>query len=42
LYTTENRIANGETPPERAIIRFNRIREEVNLVNLRAFAEKRS
>ena len=39
--TTENRIANGETPPERAIIRLNRIREEVNLVNLRAFAEKR-
>jgi hypothetical protein len=39
--TTENRIANGETPPERAIIRLNRIREEVNLVHLRAFAEKR-
>lgn len=39
--TTENRIANGETPPERAIIRLNRIREEANLVHLRAFAEAR-
>jgi hypothetical protein len=39
--TTENRIANGETPPERAVIRLNRIREEANLVHLRAFAEKR-
>lgn len=39
--TTENRVANGETPPERAIIRLNRIREEVNLVHLRVFAEKR-
>ncbi len=37
----ENRIANGETPPERAIIRLNRIREEANLVHLRAFAEAR-
>ncbi|PVH67769.1 hypothetical protein DL98DRAFT_600143 [Cadophora sp. DSE1049] len=40
--TTENRVANGETPPERAIIRLNRVREEVNLVHLQAFAEKRS
>jgi hypothetical protein len=39
--TTENRIANKETPPERAIIRLNRIREEANLVHLRAFAEAR-
>ena len=39
--TTENRLANGEVPPERAIIRLNRIREEANLVHLRAFAEKR-
>jgi hypothetical protein len=41
LCTTENRIANGETPPERAIIRLNRIREEANLVHLRAFAQAR-
>ena len=39
--TTENRVANGETPPERAIIRLNRIREDANLVYLRKFAEKR-
>ena len=41
LCTIENRVANGEIPPERAIIRLNRIREEANLVHLRAFAEKR-
>jgi hypothetical protein len=39
--TTESRIARGETPPERAIIRLNRIREEANLLHLRAFAESR-
>ena len=39
--TTENRIANGETPPERAIIRLNRAREQANLVHLRAFAKAR-
>ena len=39
--TTENRIANRETPPKRAIIRLSRTCEEVNLVHLRAFAEKR-
>ncbi|KAH7378661.1 hypothetical protein BKA64DRAFT_585614, partial [Cadophora sp. MPI-SDFR-AT-0126] len=41
MCTTENRITNGETPPERAIIRLNRIREEVHLVHLRAFTKKR-
>ena len=38
--TIENRVAHGDTPPERAIIRLNRIREEVNLVHLREFAQK--
>ena len=39
--TIENRVANGEIPPERAIIRLNRSREEANLVHLREFARKR-
>jgi hypothetical protein len=39
--TTESRIAKGDNPPERAIIRLNRIREEANLVHLRTFAEAR-
>ena len=38
--STENRVARGETPPEWAIIRLNRIREEVNLTHLQAFATK--
>jgi hypothetical protein len=38
--TIENRVTNGEIPPERAIIRLNRIHEEANLEHLRAFAEK--
>jgi hypothetical protein len=40
--TIGNRVANGEIPPERAIIRLNRVREEANLVNLRAFAARRA
>jgi hypothetical protein len=39
--TIENRVANGETPPEWAIIRLNRIREEANLIHLQEFAAKR-
>ena len=39
--TIENRVANREILPKRAIIRLNRIREEANLVYLQAFAEKR-
>jgi hypothetical protein len=39
--TTENRIANSKTPPKRAIIRLNYVREQANLVHLRAFAEAR-
>ncbi|KFY67930.1 hypothetical protein V496_01338 [Pseudogymnoascus sp. VKM F-4515 (FW-2607)] len=41
LRTIENRIANGEIPLERTIIRLNCIREEANLVRLRAFAKSR-
>lgn len=39
--TTANRVARGEAPPERAIIRINRIREGANLVHLQAFAKRR-
>jgi hypothetical protein len=39
--TIENRLAKGETPPEWAIIRLNRVREETNLLHLQAFAQKR-
>ena len=39
--TIENRVGNGETPPEWAIIRLNRIREETNLIHLQEFAAKR-
>ena len=38
--TIENRVANREILPERAIIRLNRICEEANLVHLRVFAER--
>ena len=40
--TIENKVANGETPLEWAIIRLNRVREEANLIHLQAFAKKRS
>jgi hypothetical protein len=39
--TIENRLANGDTPPEWAIIQLNRICEEANLIHLQAFAKKR-
>jgi hypothetical protein len=32
--TIDSRLANGDTPPEWAIIRLNRIREEANLIHL--------
>ena len=32
--TIENRLANGDTPPQWAIIRLNCIREEANLIHL--------
>jgi hypothetical protein len=40
LCATENRVANREIPPKRAIIQLNRICEEANLVHLQAFAKK--
>lgn len=39
--TTENRITNSETLPERAIIQLNCIQKEDNIVHLQAFTEKR-
>jgi hypothetical protein len=39
--TVAARVANGETPPDRSVIRVNRLREEVNLSHLQAFAKKR-
>jgi hypothetical protein len=39
--TLAARVANGETPPERSVIRVNRIREEVNLSHLQTFAKTR-
>jgi hypothetical protein len=39
--TIENRVANREIPPKRAIIRLNRIRKEANLVYLHEFAARR-
>lgn len=40
-HTVENRLANGETPPDRAIIRLNRIRKDANLIHLQEFAKRR-
>jgi hypothetical protein len=34
LCTVENRLANGERPPEWAIIQLNHIHKEVNLIHL--------
>jgi hypothetical protein len=39
--TVESRVANGETPPDWAIIRLNRVREEANLIHLQTFAKER-
>lgn len=39
--TLAARVANGETPPDRSVIRVNRLREEVNLLHLQTFAKKR-
>lgn len=37
--TVAARVANGETPPDRLVIRVNRVREEVNLSYLQIFAK---
>jgi hypothetical protein len=39
--TLAARVANGETPPDRSVIRVNRLREEVNLSHLQTFAKAR-
>jgi hypothetical protein len=39
--TVAARVANGETLPDRSIIRVNRIREEINLSHLQKFAKER-
>lgn len=39
--TLAARVANGETPPQRSVIRVNRLREEVNLSHLQTFAKTR-
>ena len=38
--TVAARVARGEDPPDRAIIRVNRLREDVNLTQLETFAKK--
>ena len=39
--TVAARVANGETPPDRSVIRVNRLREQVNLSHLQIFAKER-
>jgi hypothetical protein len=39
--TVAARVEKGETPPDRSVIRLNRLREEVNLSHLEIFAKKR-
>lgn len=41
LCTVDSRVANGETPPDRSVVRVNRLREEVNLSQLQMFAKER-
>ena len=38
--TLAARVAKGENPPDRAIIRVNQLREDVNLTQLETFAKK--
>jgi hypothetical protein len=38
--TVAARVARGEVPPDRAIIRVNQLREDVNLTQLEIFAKK--
>jgi hypothetical protein len=42
LSTLAARVANGETPLDRSVIRVNRLRKEVNLSHLQTFAMKRN
>jgi hypothetical protein len=38
--TVAARVARGEVPPDRAVIRINQLREDVNLTQLEIFATK--
>ena len=38
--TVAARVARGEDPPDRAVIRVNQLREDVNLTQLEIFAIK--
>ena len=38
--TVAARVARGEDPPDRAVIRINQLREDVNLTQLEIFAKK--
>jgi hypothetical protein len=40
--TVAARVARGEDPPDRAVIRINQLREDVNLTQLEIFAKKNS
>ena len=40
--TVAARVARGEDPPDRAVIRVNQLREDVNLTQLEIFAKKKS
>ncbi len=39
--TVAARVARGEVPPDRAVIRVNQLREDVNLTQLESFATKK-
>jgi len=39
--TMAARVARGEVPPNRAVIRVNQLHEEVNLTQLEGFATKK-
>jgi hypothetical protein len=41
MCTVDARVANRETPPDRSVIRVNRLREEANLSHLQMFAKER-
>jgi len=40
--TVDARLARGEVPPDRAVVRINKLREEVNIKQLEVFAKKRN
>lgn len=40
--TVDERLARGEVPPDRAVVRVDKLREEVNMKRLEIFAKKRN